>query len=171
VNVALEPKLHGTNERHEMTQALSRLTGRWHNQHGSELDLTVAEDGRVTGHFRSGTGLAKDEPCDVVGFASDGLVAFTANFGRHDSLTSWTGHWVMERGTPTIQASWNMCVGSPKPSDPDVHWKGVWTGADVFEPGPAVETPLGVIAQPSHPVSEGGARRAPSGRRTDNTGE
>jgi hypothetical protein len=61
-----------------MSQSLSRLAGKWHNQHGSELDLTVSGDGKVTGKFRSGTGLAKGEPCDAVGFATpDGLVAFT----------------------------------------------------------------------------------------------
>jgi hypothetical protein len=132
-------------------------SGTWHNQHGSELRLAVSEEGRLTGKFVSATGMARGEACEVVGFASRDLVAFTTNFSKHGSLTSWTGHWVREDGEPTLQASWNMCVVGPKGGDPETHWRGVWTGADVFRrgPAPAREAKKGESRiRPSHPLPE-----------------
>jgi len=127
------------------------LAGTWHNEHGSELDLVV--DGkRLTGRFRSGTGLAQGRvEADVVGFASGNLVAFTANFGAHGSITSWVGHIVVEDGVPMIRATWNMSVDLPR-DDAQELWRGIWTGADTFEPGTATEKPRAPFRQPSHPI-------------------
>ena len=127
------------------------LAGTWHNAHGSELDLTV--DGqRLTGRFRSGTGLAKGRTeADVVGFVSGNLVAFTANFGAHGSLTSWVGHLIMETREPRIHAIWNLCVDVPFGSTEEL-WRGTWTGADIFERGTASEERRTPSTQPSHPI-------------------
>lgn len=126
------------------------LAGTWHNQHGSELDLTV--DGkRITGRFRSGIGLAQGRTeADVVGFVSRNLVAFTADFGVHGSLTSWVGHLVMEDGVPRIHATWSMTVELPRETPVEL-WRGIWTGADTFDRGTATEQ-RSPFKQPSHPV-------------------
>lgn len=128
------------------------LAGTWHNEHGSELDLVI--DGkRLTGRFRSGTGLAQGRTeSELIGFASGNLVAFTVDFGAHGSLTSWVGHLVVEDGVPRIHASWNMCVELPREEAKEL-WRGVWTGADVFERGTATEDRRPPFTQPSHPLS------------------
>ena len=133
---------------------ITQLSGKWHNQHGSEVELHVLDDGRITGKFHSGTGRAKGEPCDLVGFATESLVAFTVDFSRHDSLTSWAGHFVAERDGLAIHATWTMSVASPKRNDPELSWKGVWTGSDTFRRGPSLSPHQTVPRQPSHPVPQ-----------------
>ena len=127
------------------------LAGTWHNEHGSEVDLVV--DGtRLTGRFRSGTGLARGTTdSELVGFVSDNLIAFSANFGAYGSLTSWVGHVVMEDGMPRLHTHWNMCVELPR-EDAKELWRGIWTGADTFERGTATEERRPPFTQPSHPV-------------------
>lgn len=127
------------------------LAGIWHNEHGSELELVV--DGtNLRGRFRSGTGLVKGRfEAEVVGFLSGNLVAFTANFGMQGSLTSWVGHVVIQDGAPRIHANWNMCVELPRDAMTEL-WRGVWTGADTFEPGTAPAERRPSPTQPSYPV-------------------
>jgi hypothetical protein len=131
-----------------------QLAGTWHNQHGSELDLEIAPDGRISGTFRSATGLAKGaRECPITGFASDDLIAFTANFGAYDSLTAWTGHIVVEAGETRIETQWQMAVALPKRAAADELWKGVWTGSDLFRRGPSRLEKL-PAQMPSHPLPE-----------------
>ncbi len=128
------------------------LTGTWHNQNGSELDLVVSPDGRISGRFRSATGLAARgaAECEVTGYVAGDLVTFAANFGEHDSLTAWTGHLVVEGGETRIQTQWHMTVAVPGKPDERELWKGIWTGADTFRRGPAKRTsePLSIPSQP-----------------------
>jgi hypothetical protein len=127
------------------------LSGTWYNQHGSELVLEVGEDGKLTGSFRSGTGLAVGAgACQVVGFAAQDLVTFAANFGEYGSLTAWTGHLVTE-GEPTLHTMWHMTVLMPSRHPERDLWKGVWTGSDVFRRTPQERT---VGRVPSHPVPD-----------------
>ncbi len=114
---------------------MSVLSGSWHNEHGSELTIEVAPTGRVVGHFRTGVGLGKEESFDVVGCAADELIAFTVCFGRRGAITSWVGHFLAAE--QRIEALWHMTVAMPHPGRADELWKGVWSGADVFERGPA----------------------------------
>ena len=128
------------------------LSGRWYNQHGSELDLSVEADGLLHGKFRSGVGFPQpDEDFDVVGFAAGELVSFVVNFCRYDSITSWTGHFGEREGVQTVYALWHMTVGLP-PGHEQQLWQGIWSGADTFlrVPTPAHET--GARPRPSHPV-------------------
>lgn len=128
--------------------------GIWHNEHGSQLELTV--DGcHLRGRFHSGTGLARGaDGNDLTGFVSGNLIAFTVDFGELGSLTSWVGHLALENGIPRIHVSWNMCVELPRGHTDDL-WRGIWTGADTFERGPVMEDFRGKPArQPSHPVFE-----------------
>ncbi len=127
------------------------LAGTWHNDHGSELDLVV-DGNQLTGRFRSGTGLAQGRTeVAVAGFLAGNLVAFTANFGAQGSLTSWVGHVLMENGVPRIHATWTMCVELPANTANEL-WRGIWTGADVFDRGTATEERRPPLTQPSHPI-------------------
>lgn len=136
-----------------MERALSKLAGRWHNQHGSEVEISVSADGRVSGQFyKAGRG-EPDKSFSVTGFATETLVAFTVDFSPGGALTSWTGHWTPD-DEATIEATWNMTVALPKQSAPDSLWKGVWTGADTFRRGPAPSVKRPRIGGPSHPLPD-----------------
>lgn len=109
------------------------VAGTWYNQHGSELRLDVDANGRLSGRFRSRSGLAREgEPCRVTGYFADGLIVFAVDFGRFDSLASWTGHVVTEGGEPRIRACWHMTVGVPMVHPERELWRATWTGEDEF---------------------------------------
>lgn len=128
------------------------LSGTWHNQHGSRMELRVADDGKLTGAFVSGVGLAREgEQFDLVGFARGELIAFVVDFSRYDSVTTWSGHYLEQDGRPVIQAMWQMTVAAPRKALPGAVWKGIWTGADVFQREPAERGLPGRV--PSHPVA------------------
>lgn len=113
------------------------VSGTWYNQHGSELRLEVDSRGRLTGEFRSHSGLARaGDPCAVTGYATKDLIAFVVDFGRFDSLTAWTGHCVLEAGEQRIRACWHMSVEVPAKHPELELWKGTWTGEDEFRRAP-----------------------------------
>lgn len=131
------------------------MNGRWYNQHGSELDVIVEEDGRIRGTFRSGVGFPRaEEAFEVVGFAAGELVSFVVSFSRYDSITSWTGHFGERDGTETIYALWHMTVGLP-PGHEQQLWQGIWSGADTFVRDRPQAGEIAVRARPSHPTGSG----------------
>jgi len=107
--------------------------GRWRNQHGSEMNLTKFEDGKVSGTFRTGVGA--HEPGEVhllTGFVAGGLISFTVNFGKYDTLTSWTGQHNQIDGHDHIETMWHLARTIPENGRHDRLWAGVWTGSDTF---------------------------------------
>jgi hypothetical protein len=133
----------------------SVLNGKWYNQHGSELDLSVETNGRLRGKFRSGVGSPQpDDEFDVAGFAVGELVSFVVNFSRYDSITSWTGHFGEREGTQTVYALWHMTVGLP-PGHEQQLWQGIWSGADTFGRARTPACEIAVHSKPSHPVEAG----------------
>jgi hypothetical protein len=130
------------------------LAGIWHNQHGSELELELSPEGRISGSFRSATGLARGAGgCEISGFVAGDLIAFCANFGEFDSLTAWAGHITVDAGESRIHTQWQMTVALPPRGAAEQLWKGVWTGSDSFRRGAAKveKTPS---ALPSHPTPD-----------------
>jgi hypothetical protein len=116
--------------------------GTWHNQHGSEIQITVDPDGRVHGTMAVSDGTARAQSFPLAGFARGDLIAFCVDFGRHGSVTSWTGHLVDPDGPEArIESLWHMATLVPHPQRRDERWKSVWTGADDFRRGPATSDP------------------------------
>lgn len=112
-----------------MTRALK---GSWYNQHGSELRLEVADNGKLSGTFHSGVGiLPASDVREITGFVAGDLVTFSVSFGDQRSLTAWTGHHVAE-GEEALHMMWHMSVSVPGRNAEQDLWKGVWTGNDVF---------------------------------------
>lgn len=111
--------------------------GTWYNEHGSKMTLEVAADGQLTGVFESAVGLAAPgERFPVSGFATGDLVAFTVNFGKYLSLTTWVGYRAVEDdGEEVLRTSWQMAV-SPPATKIDERWKGTWTGSNLFRRHP-----------------------------------
>jgi len=125
-------------------------TGTWHNQHGSEIHIDVGSDGRVVGTMSTGDGVARAQTFPLVGFARGDLIAFSVDFGRFGSVTSWVGHFVHEEpANVRIETLWHMATLVPHPQRSDERWKSVWTGADEFKPGP---TPSGHVRRQGPPM-------------------
>lgn len=132
------------------------IRGKWYNQHGSEIDLTIDERGRIHGSFRSSVGFPDpEETFDVLGILNGDLVAFVVSFGKYDSVTSWTGHVAKPDGVETLDCLWHMSVGLPPGSEEQL-WRGTWSGADTFLRERQPRTGSGLRSKPSHPVNEYG---------------
>lgn len=108
------------------------IVGLWHNQHGTEVEFIVLDNGRITGSLtlREANG-KRSQRYPVTGFAHADVVSFCGDFSKHDSMTAWVGQLTCAKNT--FEAMWNMVV--------DVHgasekaWKAVMTGNDVFTRG------------------------------------
>lgn len=129
---------------------MSKLSGTWHNQHGSHMRIEIADDGAVTGTFSSGTGFPDpDEIFPLTGRLTGGLVSFIVDFGKYDCITAWTGHVGVEEEERVLKVLWHMAVRVRK-GGKDVLWTGIHAGADTFHRGPAARRPL-LAGGRSHP--------------------
>ena len=116
--------------------------GTWHNQHGSEVHIDVDAEGRLHGTMAVGDGSARTQSFPLSGFVRGDLIAFAVDFGRHGSVTAWTGHIVDSDGSGArIETLWHMATLVPHPQRSDERWKSVWAGADEFRRGPAASEP------------------------------
>lgn len=107
--------------------------GRWRNQHGSEMNLTEFEDGKIHGTFKTGVGAHEPgEVHELTGFVAGGLISFTVNFGKYNTLTSWTGQHNQHDGRDHIETMWHLARTIPENGRHDRLWSGVWTGSDIF---------------------------------------
>lgn len=110
------------------------LSGRWRNQHGSEMQLRVAPGGRLVGTYHTAVGApSPKQEFELAGFACGDLVAFTVNFGRYGSLTAWTGQHTLVDGAERIHTLWHLAKNIPDADEPRALWAGVLAGADTFE--------------------------------------
>lgn len=121
------------------------LSGKWRNQHGSELDLKVGTDGRVHGSFRSAVGdVDQDREFEVVGVQSGDLVAFCADF-HGQGVTAWAGQYTAHEFEEELLTQWHLALDVPEVEEPDWLWSGVRTGEDRFvrrrEPEPDQSPP------------------------------
>jgi hypothetical protein len=113
---------------------LPDLSGRWKNQHGSEMQLRVGPGGRLTGTYHTAVGdPSPKQEFELVGFARGDLVAFTVDFGRFGSLTAWAGQHTRSEGTERIHTLWHLAKNIPDADEPRALWAGVLAGADTFE--------------------------------------
>ena len=128
------------------------FSGKWHNQHGSEMTLTVAPDGKVTGTFHTGVGSpSPPEGFPLVGFVCGDLIAFSVNFGKYQSVTAWTGQHTIEDGVEAIESMWHLAINIEERAEKDWLWSGIRSGADTFHRGPGPGTRRSKLA-PSHPL-------------------
>ncbi len=129
------------------------FSGTWYNQHGSEMRLTVAADGKVTGTFHTGVGSPRPaEVFPLIGFVCGDLISFSVNFGKYQSLTAWTGQHAMEDGVETIETMWHLAINIEERAEKDWLWSGIRAGADTFHRGPRPASSRRVKRAPSHPL-------------------
>jgi hypothetical protein len=138
------------------TNLADKFTGKWHNQHNSELDIKVDQQGRVTGIFKiEGTiSNATSEEFPVCGFIANDVIGFCVAFEKHNCVTSWTGQIAKiseDQFKETVHTLWHMSVQVGKQAENSL-WKSVLSGADVFERGPRSSERNTLRTTPSHPL-------------------
>jgi len=117
------------------------FSGRWHNQNGSELELSVAADGQLGGWFRSAVGSVRHErKFPVVGWRNGDLIGFCVSF-EDAGVAAWTGQHTVEKGLEKIETLWHLAHDIPAEAEPRWLWSGVRSGADRFTRGPSLPTP------------------------------
>jgi len=137
-------------------QKAQRFAGKWHNQHNSEIDLCIDDDGSVSGTFTTTIkGSGKRESFPLRGFASNDVIAFSVGFPRYGSVTSWSGQIanIAEDGElkNTLQTLWHMALDLGDKADTDL-WRGTLSGSDIFRVGAAdEESVIETMLPPSHP--------------------
>jgi hypothetical protein len=135
------------------------FSGKWHNQHASEMELTIGADGKVTGTYHTGVGSPRPaEVFALTGFVSEDLIVFTANFGKYESLTAWAGQHTTEEGVEKIYTMWHMAVNIEEAAEPKWLWYGMRSGSDVFLRGPHPTGESATRSAASHPLKSAGAR-------------
>lgn len=115
------------------------VTGLWVNQIGSQLSISkVAADGGLSGSYRSSSGTDGDS-FPLIGWTNHApanensdnarVIAFTVNWGRNGSITSWSGVCAVKNGTPTISTLWHLVR-----SNSQYNWDHTHTNTAVFTP-------------------------------------
>src|SRR5512138_1484285 len=90
------------------------FSGRWRNQRGSSLELAIDDRGRVSGTFRTGVGVpSPHESFPLCGFARGDLIAFSVDFGVHESVTAWAGQHTEAGGRERIETLWHLARNIP----------------------------------------------------------
>jgi hypothetical protein len=128
------------------------LSGTWHNQHGSQIDLVALDDGRLTGNFT----LRCDDPQEaeqfsLTGFVNKDIITFCVDFGRHESLTAWVGQ--ITTSLNSFETMWQMVADAHR--NPCRSWRAVCTGSDTFERGECPENFTQSQKPASHPLWSG----------------
>ena len=112
---------------------MSGVSGRWCNRLGSILDLTVGEDHRIHGSFRTRVGgpmVASEFP--VAGFAEGDAMSFCVDFGRRGSVASWSGHHVSDDHGERLVTLWHLAQPVRNPHSEVDLWRAMMAGADEF---------------------------------------
>ncbi|MDH3680839.1 MAG: avidin/streptavidin family protein [Acidimicrobiia bacterium] len=111
----------------------SAISGRWRNELGSTMELTVDEHHQVHGTFHTEVGLL--DPAltfPVAGFAEGDAFSFCVDFGRRGSVASWSGHHISEADGERLVTLWHLAQPVSDPhSEADV-WGALMAGADQF---------------------------------------
>ena len=120
------------------TRATSKVdfSGVWRNQRGSSMELSIDDRGRLSGTFRTVVGAPSgQESFPLCGFVQGDLIAFTVNFGVHESVTAWAGQHTIVGGRERIETLWHLAKNIPDADEERSLWAAVLAGADSFERG------------------------------------
>jgi hypothetical protein len=119
------------------------LDGSWYNEHGSEMQISIAPDGTtLTGTYRTRVGLANglyplvgycDPRPDAMSTALGFTVIWNNASGDANSVTSWCGQYQTIDGCETITALWLLT----QETDPSDNWQSTMVGEDCFIRHPA----------------------------------
>ena len=110
------------------------FNGRWINELGSTMVLSIASNGAVSGKYKTAVGSpTANEEFEIVGFVSGDLITFSANFGRYGSLTSWAGQLTEDaNGSAVLKTLWLLTENVPDSQEPAKLWGSILAGANNF---------------------------------------
>jgi hypothetical protein len=125
-----EQALHKT---HNLKPPVFDFTGRWRNELGSTMDVTIDPNNRIRGQYVSAvSGKGGPTPAtELFGTVAGDLISFTVNWG--EAITSWVGHGVFDQNNrPQILTLWHLVVSIADETNPKNQWETVMAGADTF---------------------------------------
>jgi hypothetical protein len=108
------------------------LTGRWHNQLGSELVIKANGTGGLTGRYTSGAGAVAGTSYPLVGTydpnpqSTTTVLGFVVDCTEVHAVTVWSGQY--HQHDQTIAATWLMATET----DAGDEWKSTFVGHDLF---------------------------------------
>jgi hypothetical protein len=112
------------------------LNGKWYNELGSEMDLTV-NNGLVTGTYHTAVGDAKgnyplagraditNDTTPNIGF----VVSWENQYANAESVTSWSGQYQVINDEEVITTFWLLTMET----NPKLNWRSTLIGQDVFK--------------------------------------
>jgi hypothetical protein len=108
------------------------FSGRWANELGSVMRLTVNGQ-QVTGDYsRPVSGGGGTVRGDLAGFVDGDLISFVVNWDGPGSLTAWTGQLVRDDNRDTIKTLWLLVMNVEDADEPTGLWQSTLVGTDEF---------------------------------------
>ncbi|MGJ8560442.1 MAG: avidin/streptavidin family protein [Litorimonas sp.] len=109
------------------------LEGLWINEAGSAVELSVAEDGSLTGHYRTELGQPDaDSQFALTGWAQGDVVAFSVSFTDYGSITSWSGQLSEDGDGEFIRTLWQHTRDIAEDDEAEDLWRSITAGAATF---------------------------------------
>ena len=122
----------------ERVATMSGFSGRWTNQLGSEMNITVTGQS-VTGTYQSAVGnVVSGKKYNLVGFVSEDIIGFVVDYDDSVAVATWIGRYVSTEGVERIHTLWH--TGSTYADKSHTKKRDLWdsfgTNADVFDRAP-----------------------------------
>ena len=109
------------------------LDGLWVNEAGSAVQIRVADDGSLSGHYR--TELGQPDAASqfaLTGWAQGDVVAFSVSFTDYGSITSWSGQLSEDDAGDYIRTLWQHTRDIPEQDEAEDLWRSITAGAATF---------------------------------------
>lgn len=107
------------------------FSGRWRNQLGSTMELTVNGSG-LTGEYTSAvSGGGGSIIGTLSGYINGDLIAFVVNWPSA-AITAWTGQLTSEGGRDVIKTLWQMTTNVADEDEETGLWASIYAGSDQF---------------------------------------
>ncbi|GLQ20797.1 avidin/streptavidin family protein [Algimonas porphyrae] len=118
------------------TASAHEMDGLWINEAGSAVEISVAADGSLTGHYRTELGAPDAQSrFPLTGWVQGDVIAFSVSFTDFGSITSWSGQLSEDEDGPFIRTLWHYTKDIPDAEERDDLWRTINTGAATFRPG------------------------------------
>lgn len=114
------------------------LDGLWINEAGSAVQISVAQDGSLSGYYQTELGKPDaDSQFALTGWAQGDVVAFSVNFTSFGSITSWSGQLSADEDGEFIRTLWQHTRDIAEEDETEDLWRSITAGAATFRrPGP-----------------------------------
>ncbi|GHA85732.1 hypothetical protein GCM10009069_06180 [Algimonas arctica] len=115
------------------TASAHDLDGLWVNETGSAVELSVKDDGSLTGHYRTELGKPDaDSQFALTGWAQGDVVAFSVSFTDYGSITSWSGQLAQDDQGDFIRTLWQHTRDIAEEDEVEDLWRSITAGAATF---------------------------------------